>query len=200
MTGQESLRERKQRRARESIVDAAYALFAERGFDQVTVTDIAARAEVGRTTFFRYFGDKQEVLFGTDDQVRSVLTEVATLDVPSPVGDSLNEALSLVRTLVGRYVRHIVQPADQFVLHERLVEQHPELRARSLVKQRTYAGFLREWLTSHGATPEITHLAAELGLACYYAGRAAAGPSPDRLPAAVDDAFLLLAERHSPGV
>ena len=54
MTQRPPLRERKQQKAREQIVEAAFALFAERGFTDVTVTDIAERAEVGRTTFFRY--------------------------------------------------------------------------------------------------------------------------------------------------
>ena len=57
-----SLRERKQRKTREAILAAAMDLFAERGFDRVTVDEIAARAEVGRTTFFRYLTDKQELL------------------------------------------------------------------------------------------------------------------------------------------
>jgi AcrR family transcriptional regulator len=195
MTPPESLRERKQRRAREAIVDAAYALFAERGFDQVTVADIAERAEVGRTTFFRYFGDKQEVLFGSDEQARITLNEVGVPDTGQPIGDSLAAALSLTRVLVNRYVRRIVQPADRFLLHERLVEDHPELLARGLVKQRTYAELLRGWLVEHGATPVVAGLAAELGLACYYAGRAAAGPSPAGLADAVDEAFGLLTER-----
>src|SRR2546423_5890370 len=63
------LRERKKRRAQEAIVEAAFELFAERGFADVTVADIAERAEVGRTTFFRYFGDKQEVLFDDEQQI-----------------------------------------------------------------------------------------------------------------------------------
>ena len=63
------LRARKQQRAREQIVDAAYELFAERGFAQVTVTDIAERAGVGRTTFFRYFGDKREVVFAGEQEL-----------------------------------------------------------------------------------------------------------------------------------
>nr|WP_239001050.1 TetR family transcriptional regulator [Jiangella asiatica] len=73
----ETLRDRKQQRTREAIIDAAHALFAERGFDNVTVTDIAERAEVGRSTFFRYFGDKQEVVFGDDGDVGAAFDRLA---------------------------------------------------------------------------------------------------------------------------
>ncbi|WP_244256171.1 helix-turn-helix domain-containing protein [Rathayibacter sp. VKM Ac-2760] len=61
-----SLVERKQRAARGRIIEAADAPFSERGFDSVSVTDIAERAEVGRTTFFRHFGDKTEVVFAKE--------------------------------------------------------------------------------------------------------------------------------------
>lgn len=49
-----SLWDRKRRRAEEAIRKAALELFSERGYDQASVTEIAERAKVGRTTFFRY--------------------------------------------------------------------------------------------------------------------------------------------------
>src|SRR6202044_4001114 len=63
MTPPLPLVERKRRQARQRIIQAAEELFTARGFDEVSVGDIAERAEVGRTTFFRHFGDKQEVVF-----------------------------------------------------------------------------------------------------------------------------------------
>jgi AcrR family transcriptional regulator len=183
------LRERKQQRARQAIVDAALALFAERGFDEVTVSDIAERAEVGRSTFFRYFGDKQEVLFAGDhpaDLIEKLAAPTGSL------GDSLPAALSYVRTLMASIVEEITKQPDMYELHERLVAQHPELRARSLRKQRAYADALADQLVRHGAEPSTATLAAEVGMACYYAGRAAAGIDPRRLPSAVDAAFARL--------
>ena len=61
-TGGPSLRARKKRRTRDRIYDAALALFAERHYDEVTVDAICARAEVGRATFFRFYGSKAGLL------------------------------------------------------------------------------------------------------------------------------------------
>jgi AcrR family transcriptional regulator len=185
------LRERKQRRVRRAIVDAALALFAERGFDEVTVSDIAERAEVGRSTFFRYFGDKQEVLFAGDHPANLIETLAARAPT-DPIGDSLPAALSYVRSLMLSVVEDITTQPDNYELHERLVAQHPELRARSLRKQRAYADALADQLVRNGAEHSTATLAAELGMACYYAGRAAAGTDPRRLPSAVDAAFARL--------
>jgi len=57
-----SLRARKKRRTRDRIYDAALDLFAERAYDDVTVEAICARAEVGRATFFRFYGSKAGLL------------------------------------------------------------------------------------------------------------------------------------------
>ena len=45
------------------LVDAAFELFVERGYDQTTVDDIAERAKVSRTTFFRTYRSKEDVIF-----------------------------------------------------------------------------------------------------------------------------------------
>lgn len=178
----DSLRERKQRRVRDAIVEAAHALFAERGFDDVTVADIAARAEVGRATFFRYFGDKQEVVFGGE-------SDAEFAPAGPPLGDSLADALAHVRTWVVAYVARIVADPDAYLGHERLVATSPELQARSLVKQRGHVAAMTESLTRRGVDPGTAALAAELGLACWYAGQAMADDDPVRIVAAVDDSF-----------
>jgi AcrR family transcriptional regulator len=57
------LRERKKQRTRERIVEAAFALFEERGFDGTTIADIAEAAEIAPRTFFSYFPSKDDVVF-----------------------------------------------------------------------------------------------------------------------------------------
>jgi AcrR family transcriptional regulator len=181
----ESIRESKQRRVRDTIIDAAHALFAERGFDDVSVTDIAERAGVGRTTFFRYFGDKQEVVFAEDEDV--------ALEIPlkpaAPLGPTLPAALAHARELVTAYLRRITEHPDRYTMHEQLVERHPELQARSLVKQRKLAAGLARRLSADGADRATAVLAAELSLACYYTGREFAGNEPRRIVHEVDGAF-----------
>jgi AcrR family transcriptional regulator len=56
------LRERKRAANRAATVDAAYALFVERGYDRVTVGDICEAADIAPRTFFRYFAGKEDVV------------------------------------------------------------------------------------------------------------------------------------------
>ena len=58
-----SLRDLKRQRATEDLVRAAVELFARKGYEQTTVADIAAAATQSRSTFFRYFATKEDVLF-----------------------------------------------------------------------------------------------------------------------------------------
>ncbi|MWA01579.1 TetR family transcriptional regulator [Actinomadura sp. LD22] len=60
--GGQTLRERKKERARQEIYDAALALLAERPYEQVSVDDICERAQVGRASFFRFYGTKAGLL------------------------------------------------------------------------------------------------------------------------------------------
>jgi AcrR family transcriptional regulator len=61
-TGTGTLRERKKQRVREEIYNAALDLLAEQPYDKVSVDDICARAQVGRATFFRFYGTKAGLL------------------------------------------------------------------------------------------------------------------------------------------
>jgi AcrR family transcriptional regulator len=183
-----SLRVRKRRRAEETIRKAALELFSERGFDHVSVTEIAERAEVGRTTFFRYFGDKQEVLFA-DPQQESA-EAVAGVGAPAAaIGSSLPDALRSVRAIVTAFAGHITADPVDYELHQRLVRQHPDLYARSLVKQRRYADLLTAQLRRWGADRVIARQAAELGLACFYTAQAESADDPRTLRRNLGRAF-----------
>lgn len=63
MATEVGLRERKKQRTRQQIAESAWRLFAERGFDQVPVAEVAAAAEVSEATVFNYFATKEELVF-----------------------------------------------------------------------------------------------------------------------------------------
>ena len=189
MTDPLPLRERKKRRAQEAIVDAAYALFAERGFADVTVTEIAERAEVGRTTFFRYFGDKREVLFVEEQSFFEALRADAA---PAAKAPTVREALELGRLAVGAMCRAVTADRERYRLHEKLVAENEELRDRSERKLLNLTEAMANRLKAQGMPPADASLAAHVGLACFRAGRAVAGDDPVALEPAVDNAFALL--------
>ena len=56
-------RERKRQRTRQSLIDCALRLFQEKGYDQTTLAEVTAAADVSTKTFFNYFASKDEVLF-----------------------------------------------------------------------------------------------------------------------------------------
>ncbi|QLL07393.1 TetR family transcriptional regulator [Mycobacterium vicinigordonae] len=67
------LRERKKVKLRENIVRCAVELFEQRGFDETSIDEIAERAEISPSTFFRYYATKEEVLLGADAALLQIL-------------------------------------------------------------------------------------------------------------------------------
>ena len=173
-----TLRARKQQAAREKIVDAAYELFAERGFAQVTVTDIAERAEVGRTTFFRHFGDKQEVVFADEQEL---LAAVAAAPAGGAAPSSLRSALIEMRDLAERLGPLIGGDPARYALQTRLVAENPELGDRAERKLQRIADALEGVLVARGAEPELAVLAGQVSVACFRAAQRLAGPDADAL-------------------
>jgi AcrR family transcriptional regulator len=68
-------RSRKRLATRQGISDAATLLFMERGFDHVTVDEIAEAADVGRMTVFNHFPRKEDMFFDRDEEGREILRE-----------------------------------------------------------------------------------------------------------------------------
>src|SRR3954453_2639821 len=89
------LRERKKEKTRDALVRSALRQFAKKGFDHVTVEDIAAACEVSPRTFFRYFASKEGVLFADGDRQRvHVLEVLASLPAEVPPLRALQAAVS----------------------------------------------------------------------------------------------------------
>src|SRR5579859_6638247 len=96
MTG--TLRDLKRRRATEELVRAAIELFASRGYEQTTVADIAAAATQSRSTFFRYFATKEDVLFhDVPEHLEWLIGQIATRlpDAVEPFA-AVTDALTLL--------------------------------------------------------------------------------------------------------
>jgi AcrR family transcriptional regulator len=115
------LRERKRRKTVATIHGAAMRLFAERGYHDVTVTQIAEAAEVSRATVFAYFGSKEEVVFGEGAEAAERLRE-ALADAGPGTSVVVTVVRSWVRTLAGW-----VEP--EVVLQRRLAAEVPAVGA-----------------------------------------------------------------------
>jgi AcrR family transcriptional regulator len=165
-----SLIQRKQRAARQRIVDAADELFAARGFDDVSVSDIAARAEVGRTTFFRYFGDKTEVVFAKEKVVFDVIARACDDTSVGAAHDS-REAIEQLLPIVLEVCREVADDPEAFERRAQLLERHVELRSRDALKTRQIAERLSALLRDRGTADDIAVFAAQIALACYETAR-----------------------------
>jgi AcrR family transcriptional regulator len=190
-----TLVERKQRAARNRIVDAADALFAERGFDAVSVTDIAERAEVGRTTFFRHFGDKTEVVFAKEQAMFDAITGASMTWDQAPSGQTLAGALSALEPLVLELCAKATEDRATYQRHTLLIDSHEELRAREAVKHQYIADSFAQVLTRHGTPVDIATIAGQLAVACYCSGRILAS-SPADLVEATATAFREVLTMH----
>jgi AcrR family transcriptional regulator len=170
MTQSLPLVERKRRQARQRIIQAAQELFLARGFDGVSVGDIAERAEVGRTTFFRHFGDKQEVVFAKEQELLDTIAAAGQADDTAPPR-SATEAVEQLRPVLLALCAQAAADPEAYTRHFRLIEQHPELRARDAVKTQQIAGKLSDLLIRRGSDEATARFAGQIALACYQTAK-----------------------------
>jgi len=170
MTPPLPLVERKRRQARQRIISAAQELFHERGFDDVSVGDIAERAEVGRTTFFRHFGDKQEVVFAKEQELLDAIAAAGHPD-DTPAPRSVTEAVEQLCPIALALCAQATAAPEGYTRHYELIEQHPDLRDRDAVKTQQIADKLSELLIHRGADDATAVLAGQIALACYQTAK-----------------------------
>jgi len=123
------LRERKKEQKRSRLKEAALELFAERGFDDVTVDEIAERAEVSKSTLFRYFENKEDlILADTRAHSDAFLTAFTARPVDEPV-------LASLRASVHSLVSNVQADRARYQRRIRIVSGSAALSSRSMERQ-----------------------------------------------------------------
>jgi AcrR family transcriptional regulator len=144
--------------ARERLEKAALDLFLERGYDDTTVAEIAARANLTKSTFFRYFADKREVLFWGQDLLGRLFSDAiaSAPDAATPL-DAIAAALDAA---AAAFVpdRRPLAPRRQAV-----IASNSALREREMLKRAALATAMADALRRRGVTDPTATLAAELG-------------------------------------
>jgi AcrR family transcriptional regulator len=144
------LRERKKQRTRQLIADTARRLFAERGFEQVTVAEIAREAEVAPATVFNYFPTKEDLFYS---RLEAFESEMLSAIRDRPHGQSVLEAFETF--LFGRDgVLAKDAPDEQIRTITRIITESPALLARERQVFDRYAEALAALLAEEtGARP-----------------------------------------------
>jgi AcrR family transcriptional regulator len=144
--------------ASERLAVAALDLFAERGYENTTVIDIAQRAGLGKTTFFRHFQDKREVLFGDGTMTRLLAGAIAA----APATVTPLEAVAHALDAVGRQA--FTPARREFVARRRaVIAANPELREREALKGLGLIASMVDALSRRGVPGLTSRVAAELG-------------------------------------
>ena len=128
----EGLRERHRKRTAADLEEAALELFCAKGFDAVTIDDIATAADVSRRTFFRYFASKEDVILS--DHPKRLGELQAALDRRPADEPALTALRQAILSLAGSYE----EQRDHMLRRFRLVGETPALEARSLCLQRNW--------------------------------------------------------------
>ncbi|MEU1241832.1 TetR family transcriptional regulator [Micromonospora parva] len=146
--------------ARGRLEAAAFELFRERGFEQTTVADIAARAGLDKRTFYRLFGDKREALFSGSGRVEEVLVQAVTETDAGP--------FEAVVAAFRRVAEELF--ADRLELvraRQAIIESSPELQERELRKTGSLAAAVTAALRARGLDETTATLATESGATVF---------------------------------
>jgi AcrR family transcriptional regulator len=151
--------------ARERLVLAAVDLFADQGYDATTVVQIAERAGVTKSTFFRHFPDKRDLLAAGQQTMSQLLAEgIAGAAADATPLDAVAAGLTRASTAFGEMSREIAPRLAS------IVAANAELEEREALKSAGLAVAMTEALVARGVPAPTAALAAELGALAFKRG------------------------------
>jgi AcrR family transcriptional regulator len=151
--------------ARERMVLAAVDLFTEQGYDATTVAQIAERAGVTKSTFFRHFPDKRELLVAGQEVLSRLLAE-GIADAPetaSPL-EAVAAGLERASSAMGPMNRELGPRLKA------AIAASAELQEREALKSLGLAAAMTSALVARGVPDPIAHLAGEIGVLAFKRG------------------------------
>jgi AcrR family transcriptional regulator len=153
--------------ARERLVVAAVDLFTEQGYDATTVAQIAERAGVTKSTFFRHFPDKRELLVAGQETLSQLLSE-GIAEAPADASPLAMVAAGLERasTAMGPMSREIAPRLKA------AVAASAELQERDALKSVSLAAAMTAALVARAVPDPTAALASELGVLAFKRGYA----------------------------
>jgi len=192
VTQQPGRRERKKAATRLALQEAAFKLFAERGYDATTVDDISDIADVSARTFFRYYATKDDVLFG-DHQPRMEVMQAVLAE--RPTDESLMTSLEAVLTFL---TDDTVANADRVRLQTRVAGEKAHVlgafRQHNEEMRELIAEFVSQRLTADDPRQIRARVIASAAMGTFLAASRewAIGGCTGDLPALMADAFATL--------
>ncbi|MFI5843951.1 TetR/AcrR family transcriptional regulator [Catenuloplanes sp. NPDC051500] len=153
--------------ARERLVVAAVDLFSEQGYDATTVAQIAERAGVTKSTFFRHFPDKRELLVAGQETLSRLLAEgIAEAPANASPLEAVAAGLERASSIMGPVNREFAPRLKA------AIASSAELQARDALKSVGLTAAMTTALVARGVPDPIAALASELGSLAFKRGYA----------------------------
>ena len=144
------------------LMKAAITLFAEQGYEETTVAEIAERAGLTKRTFFRYFSDKREVLFSGSGELERLWLAAMAAAPPKAT------PLAVVTAGLDPVAELFIERHDFARIRARIIEANPELKERELIKLQTLTGAIKAALIERGVSATAAILAAQSGVTVFH--------------------------------
>lgn len=191
------LRERKKLRTEADLRAVTLRLALERGFDHVTIDDIAAEAEVSKTTFYRYFDSKEDAILGKPGEKAGRIAE-ALAERPAT-----EDTLTAVRHAISGVINSYEHDRDTSLAIGRIIRTTPSLVARNLEHQAEWEATLSAFVRSRMDDEPDAELRSRVVAAIVVATLRSTidywrdTDGLDHLPDLMDASLAMLAEKRS---
>ncbi len=185
------LRSRTRENVRVQIAEVAFNVFAERGFDAVTATEVAEAAGISRASFFRYFESKEDAVFVAQEELGVKIAERLR---ERPAGE---DAWSALRQSLEPIIAVYRESPTQSLARLRLTRSTTKLRAHQLERFDQWKQLIGAALAERLGVEEVdlkveALVAAALAAMGSASSRWAASEGADNLVELIDEAFAAI--------